>query len=94
MKAERREQMRIPDSTDIKTGILDLIFTPDSMRTERRGARATQRHSRRTGEHRGSWRHTGDSAADWAGDECQVRVISTLVRECDVIGWVQSLACL
>ncbi|ROL52013.1 hypothetical protein DPX16_23505 [Anabarilius grahami] len=39
------------------------------------------------------WRTWRIQETHWrqTGDECQVRVISTLVRECDVIGWVQSL---
>ncbi|ROL42277.1 hypothetical protein DPX16_18199 [Anabarilius grahami] len=62
------EQRSFPDREYIQTELLGLIFTPDSMKTGRCGADAKQRHSRRTGEHRGSRRHTGDS---------------TLVRECD-----------
>ncbi|ROL46770.1 hypothetical protein DPX16_12663 [Anabarilius grahami] len=44
------------------------------------GAEDTLRHSQKTGEHGGSRRHTGDSAADWDGDECQLCVISTLAE--------------
>ncbi|ROJ62774.1 hypothetical protein DPX16_1181 [Anabarilius grahami] len=44
----------------IKTGVLNLIFTPDSTMTRRLGTETAHRHSRRTGEHRGSRRHTGD----------------------------------
>ncbi|ROI96428.1 hypothetical protein DPX16_23647 [Anabarilius grahami] len=61
-----RQRGEEPDRGYIKTGTLNLIFTPDSMMTRRLRIETAHRHSRRTGEHgdpggSGSWRHTGDT---------------------------------
>ncbi|ROL46556.1 hypothetical protein DPX16_21740 [Anabarilius grahami] len=52
----------------------------------RRGADDTQRHSQQMRRTLGILEDAGDSAADEEGDECQVCVVSILVRECVVIG--------